>query len=386
MAVLATTAAVLGWVLAPLEAGASSNMGSMIAMPSMAIAAPTPLSGGVSDGSISMAIVPMGHLGDGANTFYETFTSSGTKWSLTTPPAVATNGGLALSSPARGAVAVLPFYASRLTALSPLTNGQPSGEGAVVGPLTRSPSAVAADPTTGAVATLTARGTVQEQTSLSAGPRTITTLAALRSMSGASRCDVQAVTALAFEPNGELGLGVRCARSGTAAVMIQSGASTFSTLAIPAIGADAVVRLDPNGQGLTALVRTGGMRASLRSLSITGLTVLVSSRFSFMDLAIRSTAFSAPASGVSGDVVTLAGTRHAEAVVLTPGGRVAQVTSPLPLSTQAVVATTASPDLLVDLTAFEVNQGTATVAVYGPNGEWTTTEVHRVSIPYGSSE
>ena len=129
-----------------------------------------PVAGGVLDGSTAMAVLPLGHLEDPSNTFYETFSQNGSgSWSLSTPEGTATNGGIVLASPARGAGAVLSYLNLRLAAGFDLVAGQQTGAGEVLPLLAHVPSSLSVDPHTGAVAVLTEQGEVLTASSL-AGP------------------------------------------------------------------------------------------------------------------------------------------------------------------------------------------------------------------------
>ena len=78
----ALSLAALG-VGAALSLSACAQTSSMNAMPSMNLALGPSLNAGIVDGTTSEVVVPMGHLNDPFNTFYETFTSNnGSTWSL----------------------------------------------------------------------------------------------------------------------------------------------------------------------------------------------------------------------------------------------------------------------------------------------------------------
>jgi hypothetical protein len=357
----------------------------MSTMPSMSLSTPPTLAGGVDDGATAMVVVPMGHLSDPANTFYETFTATvAGPWALTTPPGVATNGGIVLATPTKGAVAVLPFYASKLTALSALVGGRAGGDGQVSAALAHGPSALAVDLSSGALATVSARGVVRVQASLTARQVSVTTLSALKAAPGLRACGVAAITAVAFDAQGRLALGLHCTKPGTTAVALQ-GVSAWSISKAPGLGAVSVLRLDPDGSGLLALVRSGGMRASLRALRITGSSVSSSRSVPVMDLVIRSTSVSAPSSSGRSEVVALAGSKAVSALVLDPGSATRFLGAALPLSTRAVVSISSAPLSGSGLVAFEVQGGAATIVSLTDSGAWSTSQVERVTIPYGSS-
>lgn len=386
---LASAAAIVLSVVGAPIAGAM-NMGSDPSMPSMALNAKPPLAGGVSDGLVTVAVVPMGHLNDPANTFFQTFTSTQTapSWTASTPSGIATNGGIAVGGPTHGAVGVFPFYALKLSAVNGLQGGVPTGYGEAISALAPVPSAIAHNPQSGALAYVTAKGTILEQTSISAPLQTVTTRNDLRSMSGASACNIQAVTAVAFSATGRLGIGVRCAKAGTTAVLLATSPSSFQMISASNLGVNTVVRLDSSGSGFLALLRTGGMHAVIRAVSVGGIdgaTVVASRPFPIMNYTLRSTAVATGGSEGSSAIVTLAGTKHAQVIILRPASANVLIASFLPLSTQAVVSTAPSNDVASGLTAFEVKNGTAELATYGANGQWSLTATKKVVIPYGSS-
>ena len=366
--------------------GAMPPMGSMSSMPSMSTSAAPPLAGGVNDAGTSMSIIPMGHLSDSANTYFQSFTAHGdASWNLSTPPGIATNGGLTLSSPSNGAIAVLPYYALHLSAISPLVDGVSSQDGEAVTSLLKAPSAMAKSPHSGAFFLVTTKGSVLEQSGPTQPFTTVTSLSALKKTSAGKRCGIQAITGIAIQSDESLALGVRCASPGTTGVLTQSGGSWTGTLASK-VGPCSVVRIDPSGAGVIALVRTGGMKASLRSISIAGSSVKLSSPLPFMYSTLRSTAVSNESGGGRSDIVALAGTTHVAAAILTPGEHVHAVASVLPLSTRALVAQGTAPISPATLRAFEVSNGKATIQELTASSAWETLKVVNVKIPYGSTK
>ena len=362
------------------------SMSSMSSMPSMSTSAAPPLAGGVNDAGTSMSIVPMGHLSDSANTYFQSFTAQGdSSWNLSTPPGIATNGGLTLSSPVNGAIAVLPYYALHLSAISPLVDGVSIQDGEAVTSLLKAPSAMAKSPHSGAFFLVTTKGSVLEQSGPTQPFTTVTSLSALKKTSAGKRCGIQAITGIAIQSDESLALGVRCASPGTTGVLTQSGGTWTGSLASN-VGPCSVVRIDPSGAGVIALVRTGGMKASLRSISIAGSSVKLSSPLPFMYSTLRSTAVSNESGGVRSDIVALAGTKHVAAAILTPGEHVHAVASVLPLSTRAVVSQGTATISPATLRAFQVSKGKATIQELNASSVWETLSVVNVTIPYGSTK
>ena len=379
----------LGIVLAVASSAfLSSPIGAMTpmeSMPSMSTSTAPPLAGGINDSGTSMSIVPMGNLNDPENTFFQTFTSrSDSSWSLSTPPGIATNGGVTLSSPSNGAIAVLPYYALHLSALSRLVDGVSSQDGEALTSLLKAPSAIAKSPRSGALFVVTKNGAVLEQMGSTKPFTTVTSLSALKKTSAGKRCGVQAITGIAIQSDESLALGVRCAASGTTGVLIRSG-STWTGSLTSKVGPCSVVRIDPSGAGVVALVRTGGMKAALRSIYVKGSSVLLSAPLPFMYSTLRSTAVSNEIGGVRSDIVALAGTKHVAAAIMTPGKKIKAVSSVLPLSTRAVVSQGTTMLTSASLRAFEISRGKATIQGLSASGTWKTLSVVSVTIPYGSS-
>ncbi len=340
-----------------------------------------PLSGGTSDGVTTMAIVPMGHLNDPFNTFYESFTqtTSGV-WTLSTLPGVGTNGGLSLTSPSQGAVGVLPFDASTASALMRLRNGRASGNGEVIKALAHSPSVIAVDPVTTAISVLLANGTVRTQTLWSNAPVTTVQLSTLKNTSAGNKCGIESLTAIAYETNGDLAVGAQCKKGGTTGVLINHG-GVWSVASLPSNGAGSVLRLDVDGVGLLALSQTQGSKASVRALFVGGETTLASPAHSLSGATVRAIAITGTITPTRSDVITLATSKKVVGVLLTPGAS-STVTPALPLSTQAVLA---AGMLGTTLTAIQVNQGTAIFQTLTPLGTWRTTQSTKISVPYGSA-
>jgi hypothetical protein len=328
-----------------------------------------------------MAIVPMGHLNDPFNTFYESFTQSASgAWKLSTLPGVGTNGGLSLTSPSAGVVGVLPFDVSPGSALMQLKNGIPIGNGEVISALAHSPSAIAVHPLKTAVSVLLANGTVRTQTKWSSAPVTTTSMKTLRNLSAGATCGIKAVTALAYEVNGDLALGVRCAKGGTTGVLVDHNGN-WSMSSFRNNSAGAVIRLDADGAGLLALYRTQGSKSSLRSLYLEGTATIAGSTYSLSGRILRATAVTGLPTQTCSDIVTLATSKNVVGIVLTPGSS-PKVTPTLPLSTQAIVA---SGNEGRTITAVEVNERNAIFQILTPSATWQTIQTMKISVPYGSA-
>jgi hypothetical protein len=354
-----------------------------------------PLSGGVSQSGAAMAVVPMGHLDDPANTFYETFSQASTgSWSLSTPVGTATNGGIVLSQPVTGMGAVLGWSNLRNAAGFGLASGRQSGTTGVLPDLAREPSAVAFDPLTGEVAVLRANASVSVGPSLGGPFHVATTTADLERTPGLS-CSLSRLTAIAFTTQGQLAVGGACASGSSLGVFIQTTTSAsgapmgFSPAASWGdAGGESVVRLDPGGHGVVALVRFGGASPKLIALSLgTGASSPGRSEGVSLSTAvpIAGALVSTAATGVgtSGTEELVAVRRpRGVAVLELPSASlgVPRTVAGLGSSTSAVTSDGAGR-----IVAFEVTDGGTLTIRRWTGASWAVTQLIKVQVPYGSS-
>lgn len=115
----------------------------------------------ISVGDRTVASVAMGHLHNPANTFWQLLTQRGAgRWTLVTPPGVATNGGIAVSMPTEDdlVVAVLPSLLLRFTALARSSNGGRSWSSGIYGArIATLPDAIGGGPNGSSVAVTSGR-------------------------------------------------------------------------------------------------------------------------------------------------------------------------------------------------------------------------------------
>jgi hypothetical protein len=355
-----------------------------------------PVAGGALDGSTTMAVLPMGHLDDPANRFYETFSQTGSgTWSLTTPEGTATNGGIVISRPANGAGAVLSYFNLRLGAGFELLDGRQTGAGQVLPLLAHVPSAMAVDPATGAVAALTESGEVVVASSLAGPFERRTSEQALAASSGGRSCGLRRLTAVGFTSTGGLAVGGKCARPGWSGIFLARPGTSALFTALPEVGSgpSTVLRLDAGAEGvhaLTGLVLSSGGRSTLRAVAVAPAADAPGSTWSspvqlLPGEQLRSTAGAPTALEGPTEIVTLAGARAVRVVAL----RVDQ--GGTPLSAPPLPVTAAAALLAADgsLTAIEVTGGgTAqflTLSSAGGSAAWKVDQVIRVEVPYGSS-
>jgi hypothetical protein len=349
------------------------------------------LAGGISttDGT-SIAVVPMGHLGDPANKFFETFTAGPAgSWVLTTPTGVATNGGIVVASPGANAAAVLPWYLLRFTAVRPLDSGHAAGAGEVLPPLAVSPTSlsVASD---GSVAFVTRRGAVMVGPSLAGPFTTLISVTALRRTSAGRRCAIVGLTSVVAVVGGRDVVGATCARPGSDGIFRRdsSGWHTGSTRATAPVS---VVRLDAGPSGSTfGLVSVAGARPFLAAGRVTDGGFQLGGVVRQRSSSLRSTALVAAAPGAQPSyIIAAVGTRGVSAARLPVAGVAATLGPVLPRDVQAVVMGSASPASggAARVTAFSVEGSLLKELTLAPAGtRWVVAATQHIAVPYGSSQ
>jgi hypothetical protein len=368
----------------------------------------------------------------GANRFWQLFVlpSHGTRWTLATPPDVATNGAIALA-PGSGASLVAGIGPSLLLRFSPITSTPDAGRTWSAGSpdpgLASVPDALAAAPAGGRLIALERTGGVETGTAgsggsgpagttgpaasssgtPSAGGRSaagraapawirLTSAAAVARTPAGRACQLSGLTAAAFSPAGAAMLAGRCARPGVAGIFVSQGRGWQA--AGPALPAALrgqrieVLRLTRAGGRLTALLQAGAGRAAsvIAAWGATGGQWTLSPPLALRGLAVQGTSF-----GASSLALNLAG-RHGEllagpgaswqALPELPAGRAVILALPSPGTVDALAASGSK------LTAWQLHPGSrpaspaagSPAAAYGP-GAWIRTQQTTVPIQYGSS-
>ena len=331
-----------------------------------------PLATSVSTTLGSWATIPMGHLDDPANTFWELFSlpAGANAWVEHTPPDVADNGGLVAAPTSTGVV--VGFRPSDLLKFSPLASTIDGGvaytAGLVPGGLSAVPDALSVAPG-GHAAALTGTVVVTSPAAL-AGWQPTATLAALRASPAAAACDVRELTAVTVTDSNVF-IGAACSAKGVVGLFEQTG-STFRSIGPPGVnGQVRVLRLVQAGQGLAALlgVTTGSATSYIAAWNSTS----------------ANWTLSAPLAA-SGQLTSTAVTSHTGFAVLTasgvsaiagPGASWTQLPAP-PKGTATVAISDSRTDaLVVDSATFTDYTLTA--------GRWTKAQTVQVAVPYGSS-
>jgi hypothetical protein len=261
---LAPIALVLG-LIGPTAALRSAPSALAAAGP---VTVAAPITAALVQGNDTWLVVPMGHLGQFLNTFWQLFvrTSPGTGWVTATPPGVADNGGLVITiGPGGGLLA--GFLASQDLTFSPLSETTDAGrtwapvyfqEG-----LISVPDALAGS-TSGVIFGLgrSRRGTLLETagslSSTSSWRSTITETRLARSSAGV-RCGIQGLTATAVTSGGDPIVGVACGRPGSVGLFDVAGGKV-KAVAFPVASAltratISVLRLMPTTTGLAVVLR-----------------------------------------------------------------------------------------------------------------------------------
>ncbi len=181
-----------------------------------------PITTALVQGGVTWLVMPMGHLSDLLNTFWQLFVRTPTDggWVAVTPPGVADNGGLVITAGPDGGL-LAGFLSNRDLTFSPLSLTTDGGQKwtAVYFPqgLIAVPDALGG--TTGTTVGLGRSGqgslleTGADLSSLSSWRPTLTAARLRRSAAGA-RCGVDRLTATAVAPDGAPLLGAACSHRG----------------------------------------------------------------------------------------------------------------------------------------------------------------------------
>jgi hypothetical protein len=363
--------------------------GSPASASSRATPADAPLDSAFTTSSGAAADLAMGEIGQVTNTFWELFVlgSTGSKWSLETPPGVADNGGL-VSTTSTGDPLLAGFETSQDLGFSPLASTSSRGKswqtGLVPSALARVPDALA---TSGhdALALLGPKHQVVDESTrdLSTWSSVVSERSLASSAAGRS-CGLERLTAVAFSASGAPLVGGACSDPGKVGVFIGSGAHwSLATFRLPAGMASSpttVLRLSSAGGSLVALVGTSGTSTALVAASANpSATAWTTSRSLTLS---RGAALQSTSIGASGDVLVLSGSgnTHEAHQLTTPTGSWRQLASP-PAKTAALAVTPAGriDALAVAGASFSVYE------LQSPSGAWKRTQQIEVPIQYGSS-
>jgi hypothetical protein len=361
-----------------------------------------PLATSLAGSQAAWAVVPMGAAA-GPNLFWQLFQlpAGATKWTLATPPDVATNGAIALGLQA-GRALVTGIHPSLLLDFSPITSTPDGGRTWAAGTpdpgLANVPDALATAPHGDQLIALDRNGSAELASSGKSSWKTVSTTRSLAATPAGRACRVDGLTAVAFEPSGTAAVAGNCGRPGVAGIFTTSGGTWHA--AGPSLPAALrqqkvqVLRLVRSGDRLTVLLRAGtGRGTSLIAAWTTGSRWTMSAPLRLAGQPILSSSF-----GTGGDLaVELAGGR---ADFLTAQGGSWQGLPPLPPGRMVTLALPAGGgvDALAAngsvLTAWRLRSGAGAGAgagagggggATGSAGTWVKTQRTTVPIQYGSS-
>lgn len=191
----------------------------------------TPLATSIQTTAGTWATVAMGRLDQPLNTFWQLLfrPAGGASWSdRVEATAVATNGGLVLTSP-RGRGVLVGVRPTNLLTFSPLIFSADAGRswstGLLSAGLAARPDALAASSASDLLALVNARAGAQVLSSTSgpSGWRASITARALSSTPAGRSCGLAAITAVAYMAQAPL-IGASCSRPGVVGVFVASGA------------------------------------------------------------------------------------------------------------------------------------------------------------------
>ena len=223
-----------------------------------------PLTASFVQGSVTWLVVPMGHLADPSNTFWQLFvrTSSSGGWTTATPPGVADNGGLVMADGPGGSL-LTGFLPSQDLTFSPLSLTTDAG-GVWTGAyfpegLLSVPDAVGGTSDGGSLALgRKGNGSLLEAVGGLSQWRQVTTAGAIGRSAAAARCGLERLTAAAVAPDGDPLVGTACRRPGVVGLyQIVRGRSEAIPVPLPpaVLGAPvSVLRLISTGTGVAMLL------------------------------------------------------------------------------------------------------------------------------------
>jgi hypothetical protein len=359
-------------------AGCASTGSRSVTAPPAAATAPLATSMSAPGGG-TWAIVAMGGSAAQENLFWELLTrpAGSSKWELDTPPGVADNGGLVAA--ASGSTLTVAFRPSQDLTFSPLastSDGKSWSTGLIDASVAAVPDALAA--ADGNMLALLGNGTIDQAAADGASWTRLAAPGAIAASAAGRRCQVTALTAVAYTVSGTPLAAASCARPGTIGIFART-AGTWQA-AGPAAPAGTsgnqirVIGLTGTSSGDTALLASGaGKATSLFAAWTSGGTRWAASP----PLPAGPGQVLADGTGPGGSMWVLqAGDRAA--TVAGPGASWRQLTVP-----RGTAALAAGPGGSTD--ALAVAGATLTVYQLTPAGAWRGAQVIQVPLQYGSS-
>ncbi len=371
--------------------GQPSSPSSSATAPTQPSLIPVPLATSVDAAGGTWATLPMGHLDDPLNTFWQLFyrPAGGTAWSdRVEATATATNGGLVLA-PASGRSLLVGIRPSNLLHFSPLiqTEDGRTWSNGLTGALVARPDALAVATDGQSLALVAAGGTTQVLTSrgdLSSWPE-LTALPALAAAPAARPCAPASLGAVGFAGPTPV-VGAACTRPGVVGLFTDSSGSwQQADVPLPSSLADGMVEVlglqSANGalSALLAVVSKTGTAIVAAGSADNGSTWAVSAALPLQPGETLSSFGTAAGDGVFVLVSGAQGSERLE-VLDGPGSSWQELPPPPPGTATVAFGPSTSVQALV------ANQAVLTVwTLEAPSGPWTRGQVVDVPIQYGSS-
>jgi len=381
-----------------LAVGALSGCGATVASDSSAAAVTRPpvgtsLATSLETSAGTWAVVPMGHLDQPLNTFWQLFfrPNGSSRWSDDVSDlAVATNGGILLA-PKNGRSLLVGVRPANLLDFSPLLVTPDSGRTWVpatpVAALAKAPDALATEPGGQALALVGAHKTTEILASKD-GLTTwheLTTAAELGASRAGRSCRIGALSAIGFAA-GQALLGAGCARPGVVGIF------TISPEGWKLVGPSLPASLDGDTVAVLGLLRTSRGICALLGVSSSNDRVLIGawtngpvSQWQLsQELKLQSSArgVSFGPYGAMGLFVLSSGAQGAEHLSSLPGPGTAWSSLPAPPPNTWTLAF--GPAGRVDALAAKGTSFTDWRLDTG-SARWTKRQVINVAIQYGSS-
>jgi len=339
-------------------------------------------------GADSWVSVPMGHLSDPLNIFWQLLSRRGEAghWTLVTPPGVASNGGIALAaSPGSVLASIAGSGSLRFSVLASTTDGGASwSPGLAPGEIPILPSALGmSDGRTLAVLSA-GRGSISVSSGKLKVWRTLVTGAYLARSPAAASCDIGRLTAVTALAGGATIIGTSCRGKGAGIFELSTG------MAIRSVGPPSpdgvtseLLRLDVTGTTLHALIWQAGQNGeslvNAQAPIIGGLRPTIGHWSTLQPLFLGQSKVIGTAETASGTALVLRTLHGAQmASSLNAAGRWTE----LPVLPRDTRALSFGPAGQID--AFVVKGAVLRVEVEGPTG-WRLSQQIDVPIEYGSS-
>jgi hypothetical protein len=332
------------------------------------------------------AVLPMGAAA-GPNEFWQLFrlTAGQRKWTLDTPPDIATNGAIELAG-LFGTALVTGVRPSLDLAYSPISLSSDGGRDWTAGPpasgLAAVADALAATPGGTALLSLSMTGTVSSATAKATRWTPVLSLRSLAATAAGRACGLTALTAVAYSPAGSPLVAGQCVRPGIAGIFAGTGPVSNWREAGPALPPGLagdrvqVLSMTASSGQTTALLQAGsGADTQLVAARLTGTgSWTTSSALKIGGAIVRTTAF-----GATGEVAAILADGRAAILASVSGAW--QLTPPVPAGHTVTIAFPGTGPA----EALAATGGTLSVSQLGASRTWVPVQAIKVPIQYGSS-